>query len=400
MLILQTAHTFAPEVNGVSEVVQQLSKRLAWRGHEIHVATAATANAPAEEVMDAVTVHRFGVRGNLVFGIGGDAEGYVRFVRSHPWDVVVMHCGQIWSTDSLLPVLPALQSKKLFVAHGLSAFSDPRYASYFPVLAEAVKYVDAFVGLSPLTEENDFARRFDLVMPRLIPNGVAIENFRGEALGLRKKWHIGARPWLLSVGNHVPQKGHNNFFALLHNFRRHRPEVIGTIIGGNHAAAKWRLGELGINGGCWYRCHMRSISSPNLQLRSGVPRLEVISAFQEADLTVVTSNWEASPLIVLESMAAGTPWVSFDVGCVRNHAGGMVVGSVPEMAKTVLDLLDDPARRRQLGHEGRAQIVRSHDWELITDQYERLFHGLVQNSRGAAAKTATTCYAESANRGR
>ena len=74
MLILQTAHTFAPQVNGISEVVQRLSGRLARRGHEVHVATAATGNAPPEEVIDAVTVHRFGVRGNAVFGVAGDPE--------------------------------------------------------------------------------------------------------------------------------------------------------------------------------------------------------------------------------------------------------------------------------------------------------------------------------------
>ena len=37
--ILHTAETYSPEVNGVAEVVKQISTRLARRGHEVHVAT-------------------------------------------------------------------------------------------------------------------------------------------------------------------------------------------------------------------------------------------------------------------------------------------------------------------------------------------------------------------------
>ena len=41
MRILHTASTFAPSFDGVAEVVRHISERLAHRGHDVHVATAA-----------------------------------------------------------------------------------------------------------------------------------------------------------------------------------------------------------------------------------------------------------------------------------------------------------------------------------------------------------------------
>lgn len=104
-----------------------------------------------------------------------------------------------------------------------------------------------------------------------------------------------------------------------------------------------------------------------------MPRKHVVSMVQEADLTVLTSLQEASPLVVLESMAAGTPFVAFNVGCVREHPGGIVVDSVQEMADAVTRLLGDSELRKSLGAAGLSRIKERHDWEVITSQYESLY---------------------------
>jgi glycosyltransferase involved in cell wall biosynthesis len=85
------------------------------------------------------------------------------------------------------------------------------------------------------------------------------------------------------------------------------------------------------------------------------------------------SKWEAYPLAMLEAMAAGTPWISFDVGCARENAGGIVVKNRDEMARVIVDLFNHPERCRQLGEEGKAQIAARHDWETIVNQYEEYY---------------------------
>ncbi len=115
MHILHTTYTYAPAVDGVSHVVQHISKRLARR-HEVHVATAAIAGSPREEIIDGVTVHRFGVEGNAVSGMHGEVPDFLAFIFSRRWDVIAMHGAHTWSFDALLDVLPTLPGKKVLVA--------------------------------------------------------------------------------------------------------------------------------------------------------------------------------------------------------------------------------------------------------------------------------------------
>lgn len=92
-------------------------------------------------------------------------------------------------------------------------------------------------------------------------------------------------------------------------------------------------------------------------------------------MILVTSSREAAPLVILEAQAAGTPWVAFDVGSNREHAGGSVVGSRSEMAGRVLELLGDPAQAKTLAAEGRPAATASGGWERVVDRHERLCGG-------------------------
>jgi glycosyltransferase involved in cell wall biosynthesis len=317
-------------------------------------------------------VHRFQVRGDAVSGIKGEVDNYLRFVKSRQWDVLAMHHAHVWNTDALLPHLNEIGVPAVFVGHGLSGFGAPIYETYYANLANSMRNIQE-VALSTLTEEKDFCPRYGLPAPRVIPNGVDPAIWHTPALNLRERWGIGKSPWLLSVSNHTPAKNHAAIFDVIRQVRQQRRDAQGTIIGGHHPAEKWSLGRLGVKGGCWYKCRLASLLGAGVNLRTDVPKPDVVSALKEADLLVMTSNWEAYPLAMLEAMAAGTPWVSFDVGCARENAGGLVVGSAQEMADTVLALLNDPERCRKIGDEGRAQIAAKHDWETIVDQYEELY---------------------------
>ena len=380
MLILQTSHTYPPKVDGVSEVVAQISNRLVARGHEVHVVTSALPGLPQEELIDGVHVHRFAVTGDSLRGIRGEVDTFMQFVASREWDIVAMHHSGIWTTDLLLPELRRLSCGKVFIPHGLIRFNYPQFAGYFEEMAGHLAYCDAIVALSPLTEESKFAAAHGLQKPVIIRNGVDTNKFSGPKRQVRARWNIGDRPWMVVVGNHNPNKGHAAVFDVMNAVRRHNKDAKATIIGGNYPAAKWSLGRLGIKGGCWHRCRLSSISHTGVELRRNVPREDVLSAIREADLLLVTSKWEASPLMVLESMAAGTPWLSFDVGCVSEHVGGLVVRSAPEMADTAIELLGNAARRRELGAAGRERVAERHDWDNIVRQYEELFSAAAKGS--------------------
>ena len=370
--ILHTAFSYPPEVSGIPEVVSQLSIRLARLGHEVHVATGWPPGCAQTEIRDGVHVHRFAVMGSALQGYSGEVERYTAFVGEGQWDVIAMHCAQVWSTDLLLPRLSHLGCGKVFVPHGLSAYGKKGTDSYFESLARALQGV-TMVSLAKGLEDDAFCARYRLPAQVVIPNGVDVVAWRTPALGVRDRWRIHTRPWLVTVSNHNANKGHPEFFRLLAAVRREAPTVIGTIIGKHHRAVRWRAGRLGIKGGCWYRCRLRSLFSRTVSLLPDVERNDVVSAIKEADIVVCTSRWEASPLSILEAMAAGTPWVSMDVGAVRDLAGGIVVDSVEAMRETVVALLRSPEKRNELGRDGIARIGSVHDWDNIARRYAELY---------------------------
>jgi glycosyltransferase involved in cell wall biosynthesis len=233
-----------------------------------------------------------------------------------------------------------------------------------------------WIRVSYSTAESSYAKKFKIPVPPVIANGVDMEEWARPPLGLRRSWGVGNKPWVVNVSNHSPLKCHGAFFRLA-DF----PRNLGlrfTLIAGTYPMAKWGLGRFGISGGCAYKCKLTSVlSSGTVDLQVNRPREEVVSAIREADLMVSTSRKEANSLSLLESMAAGVPWVSFDVGSARENAGGIVVRDLDEMSQVVTELSGNPELRRKLGNAGRAQVIAKHDWDGIVDQYEQLYETAV-----------------------
>ena len=99
----------------------------------------------------------------------------------------------------------------------------------------------------------------------------------------------------------------------------------------------------------------------------GYDRDQVALAMSAADVVVLTSDSEGSPVVVKEALACDTPVVSVDVGDVRATISGLVGCSIrgrePEaLADGIVDALDAPRsgrlRRRAERYGGRAAAAR------------------------------------------
>ncbi|MGB7730058.1 MAG: glycosyltransferase family 4 protein [Candidatus Acidiferrum sp.] len=375
MRILHTANTYAPLLDGVAEVVRNISERLAQRGHEVHVATSGLPLGRSYAEARGVHVHRFSVRGNLALGMYGEIEKYREFVGTGSWDILVNHGLHVWPTDALVKQIGSYTWSSVLVTHGI-VDEHPSFLEYYSTIPQHLLNYSKWIRVSSCSGEAAYSKAFNLPVPPVITNGVDMDDWARPPLGLRRKWGVGQRPWVVNVSNHSPLKGHDVFFRLADSLRD--LGAYFTLVAGSYPMAKWGLGRLGISGGCAYQCKLRSIKSPDtVDLRVNRPREEVISAIREADMMVSTSKKEANSLALLESMAAGVPWVSFDVGSARENSGGVVVRNVDEMGRVVSELARSPELRRSLGDAGRAQIMAKHSWDGIVDQYEQLYESAV-----------------------
>ncbi len=403
MRILHTCHTYWPHADGVSVVMQRVSEGLASRGHDVTVATGPGAG-PASEVRNGVAIRRFAIGGNEVLGYDGDTRAFTRFVTSTPADVVLAYAAQICTTDLLLPHVPSLAAATVLAACGYSGLRDPRYAQYFGRLPAYLRAFDAVVYHSRGYQDAAFGAEHGLTNGVVIANGAdpppdppAPGRFR-DACGIRE------RRLLLCVGRVEANKGQD---TVLHALAAARvsdtaavfvcPEVSRYAAGALRTPAgplyrpRWELRALTdravrrLAGRRAPRLSWRLPRGNAVYVLAGLPREDVLAAYGDADLFVFGSRVECAPLVILEAMAAGLPFVSTPVGNVPELAGGVLADGADEMAAAVHRLVRRGAEWRELSRAGHEAWARDHRWEHIVDQYERLYERLAGRTSPAAS---------------
>lgn len=391
MRILHTVELYDPSVGGAQEVVRQISTRLAKRGHQVTVATKKLPQRRSDRI-DGVSIEQFEISGNSVHGISGDVEAYRRLVLEGDFDVMMSYAAQQWTLDALLGVLDRIPRPHAVAPCGFSGLHDAAYANYFRDLPGRLRQCDALVFHSHSYQDIELARRNGLTRLTVIPNGADEREFGDErtlderAGELRARYRIDAEtPLLLTVGGHTGEKGHALAIEALR--RLALPNAVLIVAANN---------PLGI--GCRYSCRMRAASTNLLTfgrkrvLLLSLPREEVVAAYRAADLFVFGSAIECSPLVLFEAMAAGTPFLTVEVGNAaetarwsgggrllptKRLARGRVGGDPREMAAAIEDLLGDEQERLRLGRSGREAWERRFTWARIAATYEELYGQLL-----------------------
>ena len=109
--------------------------------------------------------------------------------------------------------------------------------------------------------------------------------------------------------------------------------------------------------------------------RSDVPDL-----LAAADLVVLTSRWEARPLVVQEAMRLGRAVIATDVGGVRELVGdgAMLVpaGDADALDAAVRSLLGDPGASVALGFRAELVAATWPDEQATNDQIMRVYRSL------------------------
>jgi glycosyltransferase involved in cell wall biosynthesis len=112
-------------------------------------------------------------------------------------------------------------------------------------------------------------------------------------------------------------------------------------------------------------------------------RRDLAHVYAATDVFLLTSRNEGTPVALIESLAAGVPGVSTDVGGVRDVITGDEVGLLAPfgdagaLADRVLTLLGDPDRRRRMGDRGRQSVTARYTLDRLVDEVERLYRDLL-----------------------
>jgi glycosyltransferase involved in cell wall biosynthesis len=116
-------------------------------------------------------------------------------------------------------------------------------------------------------------------------------------------------------------------------------------------------------------------------------RDDVADLLAAADLVVLPSRWEGSPLVLQEAMALGRPVVATDVGGVAGLAGDgarLVPADDPgALAAAMGELLGDPRERSELGVRAAAVASTWPDERASAATIDRLYRELIGASSAA-----------------
>lgn len=310
----------------------------------------------------------------------------VRFLRRERVDVIHAHMfgSNFWGS-----VLGRLTTVPVVLAHEHTWSFEGQFVRRTVDRQVTARLADRMIAVS----EADRRRMIEVVgIPSerivLIPNGIPrwpeVDGARvREELGLEPDTPVLALTAVLRA-----QKAIDVMLEALTIIRQTIPRVRLLLIGqGDQAPLAELASRLGVGDAVSFLGH-----------RGDVPDL-----LAAADLGVLSSDFEGTPLAVLEYMAAGLPVVSTDVGglpsIVEHDRTGLLVPrrDPAALAAAVTRLLSDRELARTMGERGRERQQAGYSMESMVGRVEQLYETLLgRNGRpapGAALAPNQSTYA-------
>jgi glycosyltransferase involved in cell wall biosynthesis len=333
---------------GAERIVIELARGAREAGHD--VAVAAAPGSLAEEV--GVPTFPMPLVGRRLGRVPGAAMSLERAMRQARPDVIHVHNPGM-AAVAAVPTIRGRRVRALVTVHGVP---DGDYAAASRVLrAAGLPVVACGPGVAAGLEEHRCP------VTATIVNAVRPPARPADAGVLRQEWGFAeGEPLIVSVGRLVPQKNH----ALAIRALACVPRGVLAILG---------------EGPDLYE--LRSVvEAERLVDRVAFAGLrgDATAVIGAADVVVLPSRGEGLPLVGLEALAAGTPFVAAAVRGVRElltdgENALLVAPDDPKaLAAAIGRVLDDDDLRQRL-RAGGLRLVAAHGTGAMVDAYLRLY---------------------------
>ncbi len=199
----------------------------------------------------------------------------------------------------------------------------------------------------------------------ILPYGVDVAHFRPESVPDRSR-----PPTILYLANLVPRKG---ILTLLDAF-----EIVHQAL----PSVRLRIGGSGPAENAMHHrlATMRCRSA--VEVLGAVPRDRVAHEMRRCDIYCLPARWESFGVSLVEAMACGKPIVTTCEGgpvFVVPDSGGIHLppGDSRAVANALIRLLGDPAARKSMGMHNRMVAEQDYDWNLIIDRLEGIYDEVI-----------------------
>lgn len=300
----------------------------------------------------------------------------IRLIRRFKPDVLHCHmaqailAGRLTRTLTGIPVvIGTLHGLMMYSVSGRHQLWMERFHRFTDSLADVTTIV-CQIGLNYYYDSKTVSGE----RLRYIPNGVDTKRFNIDPqlrASMRNALQLGNDFSWLCVGRFDPIKDHRvalESFALTLPSRPHSQLLLAGD-GALHGQLRAQARQLGIE--------------KKVQFLGA--RADIEDVMNAADALLLTSRFEALPLVLLEGAACGLPAVATHVGgneeAIINEETGFLapVGDAVQIAESMTRLTGlDPSHYRQMSAAARNHAVRSYEFDFVVDQWEALYESELQ----------------------
>jgi len=268
----------------------------------------------------------------------------------------------IWSGFSIL-LLSLLRKKIILNLHGGNL---PSFARSYPYLINWIlRKANVVISPSEYLKSNLSKYRHNI---KVIPNPINISSYH-----VTKKFGKGVRLiWLRAFHDIYNPSLCPKVFAII-NIKY--PNSYLTMIGpdkgdGSLLFTKKTSESLSLNS--------------NFQICNEIHRDNVPLILNQNDIFLNTTNFDNTPVSVIEAMASGLCIVSTNVGGIpyllENESDAILVppDDPDAMAEAILRILNDPVLAEKLSTNARKK-AELFDWSIVLPKWEKLLNDLINN---------------------
>lgn len=390
MKILIATFTYLPNLDGVSMASYFIARTFTDAGHQVRVATNGNKDSLSHvDPETGISVHLFQIACTSVYDMGhsGEVERYSDFLREYSPDIVFIQCWHTWHADLTMKHTKELGFRSVLISHGYvhhmierpwtPPFGLRRWLKRRPLvkgLPTEMKNLDRMVFLSDREDCGRFfdvriARRYGFENVSIIPNSVSISG-KPDGTSFREKYGIGNKIMFFCPANYCRRK--NQKLTLQCFVKAAIPNSCLVFVGS-------KLGKYGAELKAKWNPNAHPKLGMDVLFLEGIPRTGILDAFDASDVVLLTAYAETQPIVILESMAFGKPFVSTDIGCVRDFYGGMVESSKSHIVSAIRKLAYSPALRKELGNKGRKEYDDKYSPESVRSKWLMLLNELTED---------------------
>ncbi len=355
---------FYPHVGGCETRYLEIGRRLAVKGHEIHVFTIQyDLNLAKEEQIEGIHVHRYAYSKKYVSEDGFRSfGGILKYsiasfgrLRQSEFDVYYSNQWPMLHSVCVKPITSPLIQEWCEVWDNLLKVT---------LMQKLLKNIgDYNVAVSEFTQQRLInLLKIDPRKTALVPNGVNVARFFNSTDKVRGR--------IVYAGRIAPHKHVELLVDAFREVKKKIPEAELHIVG---------------SGMCLESIKNRAADIKDCFVHGFVPEDQMVELFKSAWLFVLPSEREGSGIAVMEAMAAGVPFITVDYPnnatkelCQFNC--GLVVDPLESaIASAIIQLFNDEQLWKALS-KNALSAAKKYDWDMVTNQMEAVFDMVVNNS--------------------